>query len=621
MLPKILTDAFADRRVILFAGAGMSMPQLPGWESLLRDMLAYGLDSKSPAILKSAPQIKTALDNQQFLEAAELLRQGHGPRDFCAFLHRRLTHDAKPDHRHHIAARLPLAAILTTNFDTLLETAFPVRPEVLNQQQLPELMRTLKEKRPCVVHVHGEVTDSQSVVLTAADYAAVKADKGFGHYVHTLSTMYTLLFVGYSLQDEDLLLFLSEVFATTAGQSGPHFAFVHPSDATQPRRELFDANYGIRFIEDPSGEKHPNIERFLLALEASLPLPAQEAADAEALFEEWGCRRLERVPANGMLLCKAVRDGVFGEEQCTALGYITRAPQESDFAALTALKEADLRVLVVPSGSKRESIHNDIHIFTRDEILDQLIPFKNYLPAIETAYTKPAPDREEDAIEQYYVPLKIRRTATAPEAEWLDDVVEEWLAAGPARRHLSLLGEFGTGKSWFARRLNYRAASARNRQRIPVLFQLRNWSERFDLKSLITDTLVNTHKLKLASDYRAFERLNREGRFLLIFDGFDEMVRNANNPRTATENFEAIATLAKPERAKVLLTCRTEYFSTEKDVERTFLGKYESIRTKEDWIENRPGFECVYLQLFDDPQLTDALTRRGADGLLPQLKK
>jgi len=162
--------------------------------------------------------------------------------------------------------------------------------------------------------------------------------------------------------------------------------------------------------------------------------------------------------------------------------------------------------------------------------------------------------------------LRVRRTPKA-EPESLDDLMDEWLAeAKGERRHLSILGEFGTGKSWFARRLNYRVAHAR--KRVPILFQLRNWSERFDLRGLITDTLVNTHKLRLASDYRAFERLNREGRLLLIFDGFDEMVRNANNPRTATENFEAIATLAKPWKAKILLTCRTEYFSTEKDVKR-----------------------------------------------------
>ena len=91
-----------------------------------------------------------------------------------------------------------------------------------------------------------------------------------------------------------------------------------------------------------------------------------------------------------------------------------------------------------------------------------------------------------------------------------------------------------------------------------------------------------------------------------------KMVRNANNARTATENFEAIATLAKPERAKILLTCRTEYFSTEKEVDKMFRRRYEAIKTKEDWIEGRKGFKCAYLQLLDDKQLEQALERRAA---------
>jgi len=67
--------------------------------------------------------------------------------------------------------------------------------------------------------MHGEVTDSQSVVLAAADYKALKKDKAFARYVHSLSTTHTLLFVGYSLQDEDLLLFLNHVFVAAGGHT------------------------------------------------------------------------------------------------------------------------------------------------------------------------------------------------------------------------------------------------------------------------------------------------------------------------------------------------------------------------------------------------------------------
>ena len=193
-----------------------------------------------------------------------------GPRDFCAFLHQRLRR-AKRDARHHLAARLPFAAILTTNYDTFVEDASWDRPDVINQRKLPELMRELHASRSCVVHMHGDVSDVQSIVLSAADYDILKKDEHFAHYVHTLASSYTFLFVGCSLQqDEDFMLFLDQVFQKAAGLTGPHYALQHVSKCDGARREEYDKKYGIRFLEDHS-DKVPDIEAFLRSLRATLP--------------------------------------------------------------------------------------------------------------------------------------------------------------------------------------------------------------------------------------------------------------------------------------------------------------------------------------------------------------
>jgi predicted NACHT family NTPase len=52
----------------------------------------------------------------------------------------------------------------------------------------------------------------------------------------------------------------------------------------------------------------------------------------------------------------------------------------------------------------------------------------------------------------------------------LDTFIDEWLAAAE-RNHLSLLGDFGTGKTWFCRRLAWRMAAAAGR--IPISIALR----------------------------------------------------------------------------------------------------------------------------------------------------
>ncbi len=616
-IPPPLAEALAMRKVILFAGAGMSMPPLPGWSDLLKEMLAKALADKAAGVMRDEAAINADIAAGKNLAAAELLRRGMGERDFCDYLKIRIG-QARGDERHQIAARLPFAAILTTNFDSLLEDAFPplpARPAVIRQNQPTELTRAANKGEFCVIHVHGDVTDSKSIVLAAADYAAVKKDRQIAHCIQTLSATRTFLFVGYGLGDEDLLLFLEEVFGKARGNTPPHYVLDHACKITQARRDEFDRKYGIRFLEDSCAGKHADIRSYLLALEATLPVPEDAAQDAIKLFEEWGCTAIERVASEGRLLLRAIKQDKFNRDEHLALGYVHRAPQQADIEAVAALGGADDRILVSHSAAGAGLGKKGVNVFTRDEFIDTLISFRTYRPNIETAYLK-----AKDKIDNHYIPLRARPYQQKQPRD-LDEIIDEWLAdQSGKRRHLSILGEFGTGKSWFSRRLNYRAAHAKGRT--PILIQLRQWAERFNVPGLITSTLEIEHGLRAAHGiYPAFERLNREGRLLLIFDGFDEMVRNANNSGVATDNFNALAALAKEPRAKVLLTCRTEYFASESHEEKTVMGRHATpTKPQEDWIKGREGFECVHLELFTDEQVGTALKKRGHPGLFEKLK-
>ena len=617
-IPPPLAEALALRKVVLFAGAGMSMDQLPSWSGLLKEMLAKALANKTAAVMRDEAAINADIAAGKYLPAAELLRQGMGERDFCDYLKTRIGM-AKGDERHQIAARLPFAAILTTNFDSLLEDAFPplpARPAVIRQNQPTELTRAANKGEFCVIHVHGDVTDSKSIVLAAADYAAVKKDRQIAHCIQTLSATRTFLFVGYGLGDEDLLLFLEEVFGKARGNTGPHYVLEHDCTITQARRDEFEGKYGIRFLEDSCAGSHADIRSYLLALEAALPVPEAAALDAIKLFEEWGCTAIEQVASEGRLLLRAIKQDKFNRDEHLALGYVHRAPQQADIEAVAALSGADDRILVSHSAAGGAGLDKKgVNVFTRDEFIDTLISFRTYRPNIETNYLE-----AKDKIDNYFIPLRARPYQQTKPRD-LDEIIDEWLAdQSGKRRHLSILGEFGTGKSWFSRRLNYRAAHAKGRT--PILIQLRQWAERFNVPGLITSTLEIEHGLRAAHGiYPAFERLNREGRLLLIFDGFDEMVRNANNSGVATDNFNALAALAKEPKAKVLLTCRTEYFASESHEEKTVMGRHATpTKPQEDWIKGREGFECVHLELFTDWQLQKALDRREVPGLFEKLK-
>lgn len=105
---------------------------------------------------------------------------------------------------------------------------------------------------------------------------------------------------------------------------------------------------------------------------------------------------------------------------------------------------------------------------------------------------------------------------------WLQDNQKE---------HLSILDEFGTGKTWFTLHYawtvlqTYKQAKQKSlpRPRIPVFILLRDFAKAVEVESLISDFFFRKHQIEIKGVFDAFLLLNKMGKVLLIFDGFDEM--------------------------------------------------------------------------------------------------
>jgi hypothetical protein len=172
---------------------------------------------------------------------------------------------------------------------------------------------------------------------------------------------------------------------------------------------------------------------------------------------------------------------------------------------------ADARALVAANRGLR--------CLTFEEFQRQLLQLDEYLrDKIEEC--------ERAQIEEFFVPPK------TVQGEGVTDYVIRWLHT-PHAEPLVVTGAYGIGKSTFARRLTWllgRDAIKSPETRIPILVPL---GEIFDEQSL--DGLIGK---VLASRYRAsgyhfdlFEELNASGRFVVIFDGFDEMKHGMTAPR------------------------------------------------------------------------------------------
>jgi predicted NACHT family NTPase len=260
--------------------------------------------------------------------------------------------------------------------------------------------------------------------------------------------------------------------------------------------------------------------------------------------------------------------------------------------------------------------NHQLGCYTFDELLDQDADFSGYLDWLE------AEVKRRD-IEKKYVPLACtkeefdpitkRRLAVSRYDErdgWIDGYIDLWLD-DPVKEHISILGEFGTGKTWFAFHYawtalqRYRDAQKRGieRPRLPLVIPLRDYAKAVSVESLFSEFFFRKHKLPIPH-YEAFEQLNRMGKLLLIFDGFDEMAAKVDR-QAMINNFWELAKVVVP-GAKVILTCRTEHFP-EAQEGRALLNAELQASTAALTGET-PQFEVLELEKFNDEQIRQVLS-------------
>lgn len=177
----------ANRELSLFLGSGVSVPLgLPDWEGLLTKLNGEPLTDYSPA---NAPEIAQDIAEKIGVEQ----------------LHARVAEltaisDVSPAHL--LLAGLGVRQNVTTNYDLAYEAALTGR---LSDEGFRTLSRQLAiESQPWLLKMHGDARRPESIVLTTDDYARLESDyRSVLSVVETLMLTSHLMFVGYSLEDDD----------------------------------------------------------------------------------------------------------------------------------------------------------------------------------------------------------------------------------------------------------------------------------------------------------------------------------------------------------------------------------------------------------------------------------
>jgi predicted NACHT family NTPase len=265
--------------------------------------------------------------------------------------------------------------------------------------------------------------------------------------------------------------------------------------------------------------------------------------------------------------------------------------------------------------------------YTFDELLAQDADFSGYLNWLET-------EIKRRQIDTKYVPLACTKeeidTVTGrqiavsryeEEDGWIDGYIDRWLD-DPAKEHISVLGEFGTGKTWFAFHYawialqRYKDAQKRGVElpRLPLVIPLRDYAKAVSVESLFSEFFFRKHEIPLPG-YSAFEQLNRMGKLLLIFDGFDEMAARVDR-QEMINNFWELAKVVVP-GAKVILTCRSEHFPEAKEGRALLSAELQASTAL--LTGETPQFEVLELEKFNDEQIKQILLYQATSTTVEQV--
>lgn len=200
-------------RIVLWIGAGFSMPAgLPSWPKL-RSMLCDALDNKARSMDETekayleqrATQIRAMQDNWlsfQMLESAlgrtsyrSAIRDALSAAESCSI---------PPIYS--FALDLPVTGILTLNLDRIATRAFtsknPGRQLIeFDGSESGKHSHVLKSPSPFIVNLHGVLQNEESWVFTRDELRTLLRNEGYKAFVRSCLLTRTVVFMGISADD------------------------------------------------------------------------------------------------------------------------------------------------------------------------------------------------------------------------------------------------------------------------------------------------------------------------------------------------------------------------------------------------------------------------------------
>ncbi|MDU1322412.1 MAG: SIR2 family protein [Clostridium botulinum] len=186
---RIIRKASENNKLVIFVGAGVSANSgYPSWTSLVEEFArGLGIDTQN-------------ISSEDYLKIPQYYYNSRKEKDYYDVIWDKFNVNVKPNDIHDAIFKLKPYHIVTTNYDELLEEAARnqgVFYDVVSKDE--DLPYTLNNNM--IIKMHGDLKN-KNIVLKEDDYLSYFRNfKLIQNYIKSLISTYTILFLGYSIND------------------------------------------------------------------------------------------------------------------------------------------------------------------------------------------------------------------------------------------------------------------------------------------------------------------------------------------------------------------------------------------------------------------------------------
>ncbi len=271
-LPPDLIEAATLGECVLYAGAGLGAQSgLPMWKDFVHLLLAWAADRKiirDDEVNVYAAEIDIGYTDQVADSIISRVGTGDELVHLNAFIRKTFSRSVTPSAVHNLLGKISFSAVLTANFDDLLEHALPIySKQIYTPNDAEALLGALTTRAHFILKLYGTLQRPETVIVAPAQYEnAVAGNRLFSQFMQTLFVSRTLLFIGSSLEGIEAYL---KGISLPKEIGRKHYALVAVDGNTwRAKADFLDRRYGIKVLPYTPTQNFPQPKEFLEMLVA-----------------------------------------------------------------------------------------------------------------------------------------------------------------------------------------------------------------------------------------------------------------------------------------------------------------------------------------------------------------